>query len=118
MTVKQCPDCEGDVESVSNGWYCPSCRDGWDEGEVLQIIKWETIDFPVWVSIEHYGDNHKFLRGFQRQTDINADEIPEYVDGMKYCVFTVWFKVEKDGSINGPYGEKGGEKTIYETDSL
>lgn len=115
MTVKQCPGCDGrEIESVSNGWYCPLCKEGWDDFEILHIVKWETLNFPVWVNIEHYGDNHEFLRNFQRKVEIDVDEIPDYVDSMKMCTFDVWFKVENGGTISGPYAKEGDEKTIYE----
>lgn len=119
--MSKCPECgfeelEANKEVVDNevredGLYCPDCDTTFKDDTTLQ---WDDIDFPVWVEVEHYDDDYGLLRSFEYQTGLYRGDhngAPGYGD-MKYCVFCVWFKVEEDGSVEGPYANKRDEETI------
>jgi len=109
MTDYECPDCEADLESVSNGWYCPDCTDSWSEDRLEELNKtWGDVDFPFWVEWESYDDTYGLARNVARQTDVPMDDIPS--GDMKYTVFTVWFRIDEHGGVYGPYDRKAGEK--------
>lgn len=116
----QCPECgfrnglepnktrTDDNDVKTDGLYCPDCQTTFDGETTLQ---WDNIDFPVWVEVEHYDDKYGFKRKFLRSVGLYDGEFNGDPSGreMKYCVFTVWFKVTEDGKMKGPYGKRGGE---------
>lgn len=119
--MTRCPECGYDEvevkkEVVENevregGTYCPDCQSNFKETEVLQ---WDEIDFPVWLSYESYDDGFGLLRDFEHKTGLHRgdyDGMPN-VRNFKYTVFHVYFKIEEDGSISGPYAEKGDEEEM------
>ena len=101
-----CSDC-GDqtttkVDETSENRYgefiCPECA---------APPKWEDQSFPIWIELEHCEDNWKMLRRVSEYTGVPADDIP--AGEMKYCVVYAYFKINEDGSVEGPYDEKRGE---------
>lgn len=117
---KKCPECGHEVEInrkvVDNkveedGLYCPECKREYQEGRTLQ---WNDLDFPLWIEHEVNYGNYELLRTFYHQTGLyrgNQNGTPDLKD-FKYTIFTVWFKVEKDGTVKGPYENRGDTKTI------
>jgi len=113
-TEYECPNCGFDPlerrkqvvnnEVKEKGWYCPDCENEWDEDTTF---RWEDCDFPLWIEYEHYEDNYEMLRKVEYQTNLLQDRIP--AGEMKYTVFTAWFKIDEDGSVEGPYDSRGGE---------
>lgn len=119
--MTHCPACgfeelEPNKEVVNNevreaGCYCPDCEATFTDDETLH---WDDIDFPVWVEYESYDDDYQLLRNFARQADLYRGDYngsPGYGD-FKYTVFYVYYKVERDGSVTGPYANKGDENTL------
>lgn len=111
----ECPECREatiepkkkivDNEVTVGGRYCASCGTDFDEGVKLS---WDEIDFPVWIDWESYNDSWDMLRKFQYKTGLH-DSAADGLTDMKYTVFSVWFRIDEDGSVNGPYDEKRGE---------
>lgn len=114
-TDHECPNCghhpiERKKEVVNNevkekGYYCPDCKTDYSDNTTFE---WESLDFPLWIEWESYEDNWGMLRHVERQTGVPEDRIP--AGEMKYTVFCVWYKVEEDGTVKGPYDSRGGEK--------
>lgn len=112
-----CPDCGYDElevkksiernEVIEGGRYCPDCGSDFDEGVTLQ---WDDIEFPVWVEMESYNDHWELWDTFR--WDVNyydGDRNRSAPSDMKYTVFSVYYKVEEDGSVEGPYDSKNGD---------
>lgn len=74
------------------------------------MTDWDDIDFPVWIHYEFYDDTHEMLRDFEAKTGFDG-ELPRGHE-MKYTTLVRWYKVEADGSVKGPYKNKGDEETI------
>jgi len=92
-----------------DGWYCPSCGGEWtEEQNELEVESWKDCHFPLWIRVEHYDDDWKMLRLVSEKTGLDRHEIPGR--DMRHCIFHVWFKVEDDGSVEGPYDTKWGEE--------
>lgn len=108
VVERECPDCAGSVEEVSNGWYCSACQHGHDAEEVEYERGFGDLDFPIWVEWESYNDTYGLLDNFCYQTGLEHEDVPIARD-MKYTVINVWFKVTRDG-VEGAYDEKNGEK--------
>lgn len=119
--MSKCPECGFEElepkkrvennEVVEGGLYCPDCETEFKDDETLQ---WDDIDFPVWIEYEAYDDTFSLLRSFEYQTNLHRgdhDGTPGLRD-FKYTVFCVWYKVEKDGTVTGPYANRGDEDTI------
>lgn len=115
--AKQCPECGFDSletkktvennEVIEGGWYCPNCEATFDSDVA---IDWDDIDFPVWIGYESYNDTWEMWREFKYSTNFyDGDYNREAPRDMKYTTFTVWFKVNEYGSVEGPYDEKEGE---------
>lgn len=76
--------------------------------------EWEEQDFPLWIRYKSYDDDYRLELKMSNQIDIPRHQIPDgvYQSGsdFKHTKFNVWFKVHEDLSVEGPYGEKKGEK--------
>ena len=96
-----------DNDVVVGGMYCPDCGAEYDEDTVL---RWDDVDFPVWISREWRDSKWDFYRDFLRTTGLHDDAhgFPNVRD-MKYTSILVYFKVTEDGDVEGPYDEKRGE---------
>jgi len=116
---KKCPECgyrdgletKKKVEKnevIEGGKYCPDCQTEFDEDTVVQ---WDDLDFPIWISMESYNDDWQMYRDFLYETNLYEGDFNGMPNArnMKYCVFHVYFKVNEDGSIDGPYNERNGE---------
>jgi len=66
-------------------------------------------DFPIWESYEIYEENYELFRsltyGYDKETAPSALK-----EATKYNVFTVWFKIHGNGTIEGPFANKHGKK--------
>lgn len=69
--------------------------------------EWGDLDFPIWVEWGDYNDTWKLADNIEFQHDV--DDVPDY-STFKYVQYKVWFKIEEDGSVEGPFDEKEGEK--------
>lgn len=114
--MTECPECgfeeleprktvENNEVIEGDGQYCPECEAEFGEDTVLD---WDDIDFPVWIEWESYNDTWRMYDKFFRKTGLHEDVTVDLRD-MKYTVFHVWFRVDEDGSVEGPYDSKRGE---------
>ena len=72
-------------------------------------MSWEEKDFPVWESYEIYEDDYQLYRSLTYGYD--KDTVPgKLKEETKYNVFKVWYKIYKNGKVEGPYKSKKGEK--------
>jgi len=118
-TDTRCPECGwrdglevnktvNDNDVVEDGLYCPDCGTEFGEDTVLQ---WDDLEFPVWIEWESYNDNWNFMREFYRRTGLyKGDYDGAVTDEMKYTIFCVWFRVDEDGSVVGPFDAKEGQR--------
>lgn len=95
-------------EVVEEGRYCPECQTEYDEDTVLQ---WDQLDSPIWIHEELRLDNWALYDTFHYSENFHTGDYngaPSLRD-MKCWLVPMWFKVNEDGSVEGPYDEKGGE---------
>lgn len=114
----ECPECGyyplevkksiEDNEVVEGGHYCPDC--GTDYGEDT-VLDWDNVDWPVWIHWESYNDSWDMYRRFLRESGLHEDVAGDQRQ-MKYTVFSVWFRIDKDGSVNGPFENKGDDEAL------
>jgi len=116
IDTPSCPECGFDELEVSksvennevqhDGWYCPDCEATFEDDTVLE---WNSLSFPLWVEMESYNDNYQLLDSLCYQHNVHRDVVPNK-RAMKYSVFTVWYKIEGNGGVNGPYASRNGEE--------
>lgn len=109
----RCADCE-DLTEVPYGEEETNDDDDLLCEECAAPMQWEDQDFPLWVRYESYDDTFGLERSMSNQIDVPREDIPEHIyesgSDFKYTVFHVWFKVDEDGNVEGPYDEKRGRK--------
>jgi len=90
---------KSDIPTDGGGGYiCDDCA---------SPQEWDDVEFPVWVDVEYYDDTWGLGRNFCRQTGLPEGEMTRE---MKYTVFRAWYKVLEDGTVEGPYTERNGER--------
>lgn len=119
MTEHGCPECGfGELETrktvednevVEGGLYCPDCETEFGEDTV---VHWDDLEFPLWIGEELRLDDWQLWRTLSYSENLYDGDyagIPNNRE-MKCQVLHVWFKVTEDGSVEGPYDAKRGEK--------
>jgi len=111
MTVTEttCEQCGNTTTDESPPPYCSQCgtANPWKEQSAYQF---DESDLPIVFSYEVYNDTYRlwntFVHAYWNAHDLRGSDIdglPEEFPKMKYCVFTVWFKVTEQYELEGPF---------------
>lgn len=112
MTVTEtvCTGCGRQTTVESD--YCPDCgaEDPWEEQPRYEF---DEEDLPIVVEFEVYDDNHSLWRDFCNQYfgkyELRGSDIvglPDDFPRMKYCTFSVYFKITEELELEGPFLEE------------
>lgn len=113
--LTECGECGAQpVDGNSRQKYCSECGAGPDPWEREPEYDFERdVSLPFIFSDEQYNDDHGLWREFCHQAfgahELRGSHIANLPDGlpkMKYNVFTVYYKLDEDLELHGPFLDK------------
>lgn len=90
--------------------YCSDCT----QPDVVDFRDIDDDKFPIWR--KHYAriDNWQFAREFCWEalddSEIDIESLP--CRDMKTITYQVWFKVDSQGRVHGPYEQRGDDEPL------
>jgi len=111
-TETVCSECGSEPSQMNN--YCGDCGAGPDPWEERDCYDFERdVSLPLVFSSEVYNDTHGLWRDFCSAAfgvyELRGSDIanfPEGVPSMKYQTFMVYYKLDEDLELHGPFLEK------------
>jgi len=114
MTVTEttCENCGNVTTDDPPPPYCSGCgeQNPWKERSAYQF---DEDDLPIVFSYEVYDDGwqlwNRFAQDYWGVYELNGSDVsglPEQFPDLKYCVFTVWFKITDGYDLEGPFLSK------------
>lgn len=110
-TETVCSECGNSPEKKTQ--YCGECGAGPDPWEEKALYDFDDIELPFIFSQEQYNDDWNLWRDFCASAfgvySLSGEDIanfPDRMPKMKYNVFTVYYKLDENLKLHGPFMEK------------
>lgn len=107
-TETVCGECETSISGTDIN-YCPVCGAGPDPLVEKNKYDFNDVDLPIIFSQEQYNDHYRLWDSFcdeafgERLHGGDIANVPEDMPRMKYNVFSVYYKLDEDLEIHGPF---------------
>lgn len=114
LTETVCTECNWNPDRRTE--YCPNCgsEDPWSERSQFDFER--DVDLPHVFEMSFYNDTYGLWDEFCHSvwgTRVKSSQIanvPSGVPSMKYCCPSVYYKLDEDLELHGPFMDKGDAK--------